>query len=478
MKWVLLPTDAVMGLLLVMVILYGLWVRREPTRLAAWSRVFSRPSAAVATTILVFFTGVALLDSFHFRLALPPAPDGTAVYSPVTRSALEYLVRDQLDAAAPERSYSEPFALREFDKSTVVTPTGRVRDFQPLKTPQAHPATTSELLLRGALGAAAGVLVAALLIVAWRAATRGKDAKTGSMSPAAKGSAWTLVILCLIAGMLLAVWPSRHPMGTDAVGNDVLLSALQSLRTALVIGTLATLSTLPFAVSLGIAAGYFKGWVDDVIQYLYTTLSSIPGVLLIAATVLMIQSYMDSHPDLWQTGLERADVKLFLLAVIIGLTGWATLARLLRAETIKLSTLDYVRAAQALGVGPLTIMWRHILPNVLHIVLIVAVLDFSGIVLYEAVLSYVGVGVDPSMNSFGTMINAARSEMSRSPMVWWNLGAAFLFMLALVLSANLLAAAVRDAFDPRATHWQAGAKKKRVKPNAQTIKKEVSHESV
>ena len=90
------------------------------------------------------------------------------------------------------------------------------------------------------------------------------------------------------------------------------------------------------------------------------------------------------------------------------------------------------------------------LPNVLHIVLIVTVLDFSGIVLYEAVLSYVGVGVDPSMSSFGTMINAARSEMSRSPMVWWNLAASFVFMLSLVLSANLFAAAVRDAFDPRA----------------------------
>ena len=222
------------------------------------------------------------------------------------------------------------------------------------------------------------------------------------------------------------------------------------------IGSLATLATLPFAVTLGMAAGYFKGRVDDAIQYLYTTLSSIPSVLLIAASVLLVTVFMDRHPEWWPTGLERADVRLFLLAIIIGMTGWSTLARLLRAETMKITALDYVTAARAFGVPHARILRRHVLPNVLHIVLIVTVLDFSGIVLYEAVLSYVGVGVDPSMSSFGTMINAARSEMSRSPMVWWNLAASFLFMLSLVLSANLFAAAVRDAFDPRAALKRKG----------------------
>ncbi len=95
-------------------------------------------------------------------------------------------------------------------------------------------------------------------------------------------------------------------------------------------------------------------------------------------------------------------------------------------------------------------MRRHILPNVMHVVLIVAVLDFSGLVLYEAVLSYVGVGVDPTTNSFGTMINSARTELSRDPAVWWNLLAAFAFMVTLVLSMQLFASAVREAFDPRA----------------------------
>jgi len=225
---------------------------------------------------------------------------------------------------------------------------------------------------------------------------------------------------------------------------------MKSIRTAVVIGSLATLATLPFAIVFGILAGYYKGRVDDVIQYLYTMLSSIPSVLLIAAFVLMIQVFVDKNPQMFETALQRADIRLFLLATILGLTGWASLARLLRAETLKLSELDYVQAARAFGVSNLDIMRRHILPNVTHVVLIVAVLDFSGLVLYEAVLSYVGVGVDPTTNSFGTMINSARTEMSRNPTVWWTLAAAFAFMVALVLSMQFFASAVNEAFDPRA----------------------------
>jgi peptide/nickel transport system permease protein len=240
-----------------------------------------------------------------------------------------------------------------------------------------------------------------------------------------------------------------HVLGTSKVGQDVLFQALKSIRTALVIGTLTTLLMLPFAVLLGIAAGYFRGWIDDVIQYLYTTLNSIPSVLLIAAAVLMSQVYIDSRPEAFPTGIERADLRLLILCAILGVTSWTGLCRLLRGETLKLRELDYIQAAQAFGVGHLRIITRHILPNVMHIVLIAVVMEFSALVLAEAVLSYVGVGVDPSMLSFGTMINAARLEMARDPMVWWSLAAAFGFMFVLVLAANLFADAVRDAFDPR-----------------------------
>jgi len=177
--------------------------------------------------------------------------------------------------------------------------------------------------------------------------------------------------------------------------------------------------------------------------------NSIPGVLLIAAAVLLMQVYVDRHPELFPTSAQRADLRLLFLCIILGLTSWTGLARLLRGEALKLRELEYIQAAQAFGVRDTAIITRHILPNVMHIVLISLVMDFSGLVLAEAVLSYVGVGVDPSMISFGTMINQARLEMSREPVVWWALAAAFVFMFVLVLAANLFADAVRDAFDPR-----------------------------
>jgi peptide/nickel transport system permease protein len=259
----------------------------------------------------------------------------------------------------------------------------------------------------------------------------------------------TLAILGVLSGAVAALALHYHVFGTDVTGNDVLYQSLKSVRTAFVIGALATLATLPLAVVLGIMAGYLRGWVDEAVQYLYTVLSSIPNILLIAALVLMVQVFLDKHPELFETGLERSDLKLFLLCAVLGFTGWAGLCRLLRAETLKLREMDYVQAAQAFGVGPGRIMARHIFPNVAHLMLIVTVLEFSSLILYEAVLSFVGVGVDPSMNSFGGMINFARNEMNRDPVIWWPFAAAFGFMLALVLAANLFADAVRDAFDPR-----------------------------
>jgi peptide/nickel transport system permease protein len=164
----------------------------------------------------------------------------------------------------------------------------------------------------------------------------------------------------------------------------------------------------------------------------------------------MIQVFLDKHPDLFATGAERADLKLFLLCVVLGVTGWAGLCRLVRAEVLKLRELEYVQAATAFGVSSWRIMGRHLLPNVMHLVIITTVLDFSALILYEAVLSYVGVGVDASMNSFGGLINQARSEMSRDPVVWWSFSAAFVVMVGLVLAINLFADGVQNAFDPRA----------------------------
>lgn len=254
-------------------------------------------------------------------------------------------------------------------------------------------------------------------------------------------------------GTQLQMYPplqhGSHLLGTDKIGVDVFYETLKSIRTGFVIGTLTTLVIMPFAIIFGMLAGYFRGWVDDVIQYVYTTVSSIPDVLLIAAAILAWQIFMTNHPQFLGTLLQRADVRLLTLCVILGITSWTGLCRLLRGETLKLREMEYVQAARALGVKNFTILIQHVLPNLMHLILIAVVMDFSGLVLAEAVLTYVGVGVDPTTMSWGNMINAARFELAREPIVWWPLVAAFIFMFPLVISANLFADAVRDALDPR-----------------------------
>jgi peptide/nickel transport system permease protein len=466
-KFVFLVTDIALALLLAALAVYIWHVRRSPDLATTWRPVFRNAAAMSALVVLVLFLLVAVLDSIHFRPLLPPAEgaaaDAPAAYSTRTYSVLDQLLRAPMEGT--ERTYSAPLAFQSYSKETIEVDGKAVREFPRLAHGGAHltdPATqwVPDLIKRSVLGLAGGALAALLLAAAVVAVRARLAAAPIAVSWAAVWRRETEVPLramlvtaggvLLVAGWVAAIWPGYHVLGTDRTGNDVLYQALKSIRTAVVIGSLATLATLPFAITFGILAGYFKGWVDDAIQYLYTVLSSIPSVLLIAAFVLMIQVWIDKNPELYETGLERADVRLLLLCVILGVTGWATLCRLLRAETLKLSELDYVQAARAFGVSNLGIMRRHIFPNLMHIVLIVAVLDFSALVLYEAVLSYVGVGVDPTTPSFGSMFNLARTEMSRDPPVWWNLLAAFLFMLALVLSANLFAGAVREAFDPRA----------------------------
>jgi peptide/nickel transport system permease protein len=224
--------------------------------------------------------------------------------------------------------------------------------------------------------------------------------------------------------------PGRHVLGTDRTGQDVLYVTLKSVRTGLVVGGLTTLIAVPFAMFFGVVAGFFGGWIDDLVQYIYSTLSSIPWVLLVVCFMLVFGQ-----------GLAQ-------VCVVMGLTGWVGLCRLLRGETLKLREKEYVQAALALGVSKFRVLARHIVPNLMHLVLISVVLSFSGLVLAEAVLSYIGVGVGPNTKSWGSMINQARSELGRDPIIWWNLAAAFMAMFAVVLPANLFGDALRDALDP------------------------------
>jgi len=454
-------------LLVAAVAAYAVHVRHSPHLLAPWRRVTRSAPGVSALIVLLVFVAIGLLDSLHFRPALEkPDEKGQTVYAVEALSVLDALASPL--RGRRERTYSAPLATRAYAKETIeiAEADGRVRqvrEFPRLIWGGAHlkneDDSVADILVRAAGGLA--IALAVWCALAWalsarRASLAGRTAKEEwrAIWRGETPTPWWAVLvtagaLLAVAGVTLALCTRYHVLGTEKVGQDVLYLVLKSIRTALVIGTVTTLVLLPFAVTLGIMAGYFRGWVDDTVQYLYTTISSIPSVLLIAAAVLLMQVYLDRHPELFPTSAQRADLRLLFLCIILGATSWTGLARLLRGEALKLRELEYIQAAQAFGVRDAHIIGRHVLPNVMHIVLITVVIEFSSLVLAEAVLSYVGVGVDPTMISFGTMINAARLEMSREPVVWWILIAAFVFMFALVLSANLFADAVRDAFDPR-----------------------------
>ena len=493
-KIIFLWTDVALFALLLVVLVYAWNVSRSPALRATWARVARNTPTMCSAVVLLVFVVIGLLDSLHYQPRLPPVAGSPAnaapIYAPKVKSVLDALLEDTA-FARPEKTYSAPLAWLQYTKESILQEGGQPRrDFPRLRFGGKHLTAPesqwgADVAKRLLLGMSVGLLVACLVIALTlslvgrgrrEAPVSGQDVgpqhhndrqrAVGSVPERVKVAfalqVWrgeteipwrailiTTTLLSLLFGAVFGLASGYHVLGTDRTGNDVLWQALKSIRTAWVIGSLATVAMLPPALIFGISAGYFKGWIDDVIQYVYTTLTSIPGVLLIGACVLMMQVYIDTHPGMFPTSAQRADLRLFLLCMILGLTGWAGLCRLLRAEALKLRELEYVQAARAFGISHLRIMARHLLPNLMHIVLITVVLQFSGLVLYEAVLSYLGIGVDPSMNSFGSMIEKARLEMSRDPMIWWNLLTAFLFMLALVLSANLFSDAVRDAFDPR-----------------------------
>ena len=454
---VLLLTDALLFALLAGVALYAVWAVRTPHLRAAWAQVGRSPAGAGAGAVLAVFAAVTVLDSLHFH----PRTDGGARSGEII-SVLDLALGPM--RTQTERTYSAPFAYHAYSKETRDTPAGRVRAYPRLEHGGAHledperergPDIAARLLAGGAKGALArAALMAALL------AAGGAGGMRERLAAAWRGRAgwpWrtlgaVLLLLALLFGAAAELAGAYHILGTDKVGEDVLYQSIKSIRTGVLIGTLTTVFMLPFALALGTVAGYYRGWLDDAIQYLYITLNSIPSVLLIAAAILSLHVYLNAHQAEYASLTERADLRLLFLCMILGLTSWTGLCRLLRAETLKLREQEYVQAAVALGVPGPRILLRHLAPNVMHIVLITVVLDFSGLVLAEAVLSYVDIGVDPTMNSWGNMINSARLEMAREPAVWWSLAAAFAFMFVLVLAANLLADAVRDAFDPR---WRA-----------------------
>lgn len=222
---------------------------------------------------------------------------------------------------------------------------------------------------------------------------------------------------------------SLHWLGTDIFGRDVFARAVHGIKTSLIVGIAGTGLSILIGTLLGSLAGYFGGLWDDLITWFYTTVDTIPYILLVIAFSFVLGPSIQT------------------LCLAIGLTSWVNLCRLVRAEFMKHRDREYVQGALALGASHARRIFVHIFPNVAHLILINFSLGFVGAIKAEVILSYLGLGVEAGTPSWGVMITDARLELSRG--VWWGLFAGTLFMFVLVLAFNLFTDALREALDPK-----------------------------
>lgn len=216
--------------------------------------------------------------------------------------------------------------------------------------------------------------------------------------------------------------------GTDIFGRDVLTKVIHGTQVAISVGLISSLIAIPIGIVLGALAGYFGGWVDEIIVWFYTTFSSIPQIMLLMSIAFVLGKGITT------------------VYIALGLTSWVGLARLIRGEVMKHKDREYVQAAGAIGAGHMRKLFKHILPNVSHIVIIFTSLQFQVAIKSEVILSYLGLGVS-GQPSWGTMINDAKNELQQG--VWWQLVGATIAMFFVVLAFNILGDALRDALDPK-----------------------------
>ncbi|MFP4027991.1 MAG: ABC transporter permease [Candidatus Brocadiia bacterium] len=390
MKPVLLYSDIFVFVFLALLLVLFLWGRRREDYREAAGRVLKNKWALLCTLVIVLYGCVAFLDSLHFKKAL--------------RTENGAVQKDQKG----EISYGEMWSV--LDAFMV----------------EFYPGIREE---KGQID-----------ISFEKSYSAPFASKTFDMIQDEKTGDWHRENLKI---------PGGHFWGTGKAGGDVFYKLVKGIRTALIVGLATTLIVIPFAIVFGVTAGYFGGFVDDVIQFIYITLGSIPGILLISAMMIIVQAKVKTGTaDAATIYLQEDKVVLFLCA-ILGLAGWSGLCRLLRGETIKIRELDYVQAARSLGASHASIIVKHIIPNVIHVVLISSILRFSGLVMVEAILAYIKIGVPKTIHSWGRVVDGAREQLGRDPVIWWPVLGAFIMMFLLVLSINVFGDAVRDALDPK-----------------------------
>ncbi|MCA1647015.1 MAG: ABC transporter permease [Chloroflexi bacterium] len=231
-----------------------------------------------------------------------------------------------------------------------------------------------------------------------------------------------------LAQRLLPPLTSLHPLGTDHLGRDIFSRILFGTRVALIVSVTAVLLSGAVGIAMGLVSGYFGTWIDDAVSWLVSVQLSFPFILLAIAVAAVLGG-----------GLRN-------LIIVLALTGWVVYARVVRAEALSLRESDYVQAARALGASPSRILVRHILPNAFTPVIVIASFEMARMIVSEAALSFLGVGVEPSLPSWGAMLADGRTYLSSA---WWVATFPGLAIAFTVLGANLLGDWLRGELDPR-----------------------------
>jgi peptide/nickel transport system permease protein len=219
-----------------------------------------------------------------------------------------------------------------------------------------------------------------------------------------------------------------HPLGTDTLGRDVLSRLLYGARVSLAVGLTAVAAAGAIGVALGLVAGYYRGWLDDVLMRV--------GDLHLAFPVLLLGVAL----------LSVLGASLVNLILVLAISGWVTYARIVRGETLSIVEREFVAAARALGAGDGHVIWRHILPNVWPPIIVVATFSVARMIIAEASLSFLGLGIPPPAPSWGAMLDEGRNYITTG---WWLALFPGLAILVLVLGINLVGDWLRDLLDPR-----------------------------
>lgn len=402
----------------------------NPANIKVWNKILEQESAIISGVVFFFFLMISILDSIHISNG-----------SSYTLLDLFFIPLNQ----PIEYSYSKPLSAVAFIP-TILREAGGFQQIYPhLKFVPLSIANNTEahrfvikIFILVSLYYLSGIIAMRVLFKKYLA----KFSKRKLITM------FTIIFLMWLITVFYALSRHLHVFGTGQIGQDIFYQAVKSIRTGLFISFMTTLIILPFALVMGLVAGFFGGRTDSIIQFIYTVIHSIPSVLLIGASLLSWQFVQEHYYNTWSM-MKQADMKLLVICILLGITNWASLCRYIRAEVFKLKEMNYIKAARLLGSSSAFILYRHLLPNVMHMVIITLVLDFSYFILAESVFTYIGIGVSPITISWGNMINAARLELARIPVVWWPLVTAFGFMFTVVLVCNLLADAVRKALNPK-----------------------------